>query len=63
MLEKDLGSIEVGKFADFVVFNTNPLKLPTTWFMLTHQLDLGGMDDFVDLTYVGGKRVFEKSRK
>jgi cytosine/adenosine deaminase-related metal-dependent hydrolase len=63
MLEQELGSIETGKLADFVVFNTNPLKLPTTWFMLTHKLDLGGMDDFVDLTYVGGKRVYEKPGK
>ncbi|MBU1672297.1 MAG: amidohydrolase [Actinobacteria bacterium] len=58
--EEELGTIEVGKLADFVVFNTDPLKLDTWWFMLTHKLDLGGMDDFVDMTYVGGKRVYEK---
>lgn len=60
MMEEDLGSIEVGKCADFVVFNTDPLKLDTWWFMLTHKLDIGGMDDFVDFTYVGGKLVYSK---
>jgi len=60
MMENDLGSIEVGKLADFVVFNTNPLKLDTWWFMLTHKMELGGIDDFVDMTYVGGKKVYEK---
>jgi predicted amidohydrolase YtcJ len=60
MLQDELGSIEVGKFADFVVFNTDPLKLDTWWFMLTHKLDIGGMDDFVDLTYVGGNPVYQK---
>lgn len=60
LMEKDIGSIETGKAADFVVFNTNPLKLDTWWFMLTHKLELGGMDDFVDMTYVGGKLVYDK---
>ncbi len=61
MMEDELGTIEVGKLADFVVFNTDPLKLDSWWFMLTHKVELGGMDGFVDLTYVGGRKVFEKT--
>ncbi len=59
-MEKDVGSIEVGKYADFVLFNTDPLKADSLWFLLTHDLDLGEMDDFVDLTMVGGKMVYQK---
>jgi len=55
-----LGSIEAGKLADFVVFNTDPLKLDSWWFMLTRKMELGVLDDFVDLTYVDGKKVYEK---
>lgn len=60
MMDHEIGSIETGKLADFVVFNTDPLKLDTWWFMLTHKLEVGGMDDFVDATYVGGKLAYEK---
>lgn len=57
-MEDDIGSIEVGKCADFVLFNTSPLKLPSWWFLLTHDLSLGAMDKYVDLTVVGGKQVY-----
>lgn len=59
-LEREIGSLEAGKRADFVLWNTSPLKLTSWWFMLTHELDLGKLDDFVDLTVVGGRAVYEK---
>ena len=59
-LEDKIGSIEVGKYADLVLFNTNPLKLDSWWFLLTHKLELGAMDDFVDMTMVGGEVVYRK---
>ena len=59
-LEEDIGSLETGKRADFVLWNTSPLKLTSWWFMLTHELELGKLDDFVDLTVVDGKVVYEK---
>lgn len=60
MMEDDIGSIEVGKFGDFAIFNTDLLKITSWWFLLTHKLDLGKMDDFVDMTVVGGNIVYEK---
>ncbi|MHB8895865.1 MAG: amidohydrolase [Candidatus Geothermincolia bacterium] len=59
-MEDSIGSIEVGKYADFVLFNTSPLKVASTWFLLTHRLELGAMDDFVDMTVVGGRPVFTR---
>ncbi len=59
-MEKDLGSLTVGKYADLVVFNTDVRKLPTFWFLLTHEAELGAFDDFVDLTMVAGRKVYEK---
>jgi predicted amidohydrolase YtcJ len=61
-LEKDIGSLEVGKYGDMVLFSTSPFKLDSFWFLLTHELDLGAMDDFVDLTVVGGKVVYRKQQ-
>ncbi|RJP32323.1 MAG: amidohydrolase [Actinobacteria bacterium] len=60
LMDAEIGSIEVGKQADFAVFGTDPLKLDSWWFLLTHKLEVGAMDDFVDLTYVGGKQAFRK---
>lgn len=57
-MEQDVGSIEVGKYADFVMFNTDPLKLDSWLFLLTHELALGALDDFVDMTVVGGEVVY-----
>ncbi len=59
-MDKDIGSIEVGKLADFVMFNTDPLKADSLWFLLTHELELGKLDDFVDLTVLGGKIVYRR---
>jgi len=60
LMEDDIGSIEVGKYGDFVLFNQDPLKLDSWWFLLTHELELGALDDFVDMTVVGGDIVYEK---
>lgn len=61
-MEDEIGSIEVGKLADFVIFNENLLKLTSWWFILTHELELGALDDFVDTTFVGGRVVYQKGR-
>lgn len=60
-MEKEIGSLEVGKCADFVLFNTDPLGVTSWWFLLTHEINLGKLDDFVDLTVVGGKIVYHKT--
>lgn len=57
-MDNEIGSLTEGKRADFVVFNTNPLKLSSWWFLLTREIDLGKLDDFVDLTVVGGRVVY-----
>jgi predicted amidohydrolase YtcJ len=59
-MERDVGSIEVGKYGDLVLFNKNPLKLTSPLFLLTHDLSLGALDGFVDMTFVGGEIVYRK---
>lgn len=59
-MEADLGSIEEGKCADLVLFGTDPLKVSSLWFLLTHDLSLGALDDVVDMTVVGGDIVHER---
>ncbi len=59
-MEDDIGSIEVGKYGDMVLWNHNPLKLNSLWFLLTHRLELGAMEDFVDMTIVGGRPVYRQ---
>lgn len=61
-MEDEIGSLEVGKRADLVVFNTDLRKMPTLWFLLTHDVGLGTLDDFVDLTMVDGEDVYVKGR-
>ncbi len=60
MMEDEIGSLEVGKRADFVLFNKSPLKVTSWWFLLTNKIELGELDDFVDLTIVNGKPVYKK---
>lgn len=59
-MEKEVGPIEPGKYADLVLFDTNLLRLDSVWFFLTHRIDLGALDDFVALTLVGGEIVHQK---
>jgi predicted amidohydrolase YtcJ len=61
MMDDEIGSLEAGKRADFVVWNTSPLKVTSWWSLLTREIELGALDDFVDLTFVGGRAVYEKS--
>jgi len=61
--EHEIGSLEVGKCADFVLWNQSPLKLTSWWFLLTHEIELGKLEGFVDLTVVGGRVVYEKKRE
>lgn len=61
-MEDEIGSLEPGKYADLVIFNTDLRKMPTLWFLLTHEVALGTLDHFVDLTMVGGRKVYEKER-
>ena len=38
----------------------NIRKVASLWFLITDDLEIGKMDDFVDLTVVGGKIVYLK---
>ncbi len=61
-MEDEVGSLEPGKYADLVLFNTDLRKMSTLWFLLTHDIGLGTLDHFVDMTIVGGQIVYEKDR-
>ena len=62
MLEDRIGSIEVGKYADFAIYTVDLRKITSWWFLLTHELDIGALDDFVYMTSVGGRIVYKKGR-
>lgn len=59
-MEDEIGSVEVGKYADFVLFSTNLLKMASWWFLLTNKFEVGGLDHFVEMTVVGGKPVYTR---
>jgi len=59
-MDDDVGSIEVGKFGDFVLFSIDLFDLTSWWFLLTHDLELGAMDDFVLFTVSGGEIVYHR---
>jgi predicted amidohydrolase YtcJ len=48
--EKKLGSLEVGKLADFVVLSDDILSVPTDTII----------DIKVDMTFIGGKMVYQR---
>lgn len=48
--ERDQGSIEAGKLADFIVLDRNPFKLPATEIHMVK----------VEQTWIGGEKVFER---
>ncbi len=51
--EKDKGSLERGKLADFVVLSNDIMTIPGPEILKTH----------VEMTYVGGKRVYHRNDK
>jgi len=59
-MDQDVGSIEVGKCGDFVLFSIDPRKVASPKFMLTHKMELGSLDSFVLLTMVDGKIVYNR---
>lgn len=64
-LEKKIGSIEVGKNADFVLFNIDLKTIASDWFLVTYPISVEGMEvtgweDFVEMTVVGGRIVYRK---
>jgi cytosine/adenosine deaminase-related metal-dependent hydrolase len=62
MLEDEVGSIEVGKRADFVLFSIDLLDLASPEFLLTNEIELGGLDKFVITTVTGGWVVYQRSK-
>lgn len=59
-MEDEVGSVEVGKHADFVLWSTDLLKIASWWFLLTNKFEVGGLDHFVEMTFVDGKAVYIK---
>lgn len=65
-LEQEIGSIEVGKFGDFALFNIDLRTIASDWFLMEYPIYVEGMEvtgweDFVVMTVVGGKIVYEKN--
>lgn len=57
--EHEIGSVEIGKLADFVVLSENPLTLPKEriWDISTNR----PKDLFIDYTVVGGKVEYRRA--
>jgi predicted amidohydrolase YtcJ len=58
--DKEIGSLEVGKYGDFAIYSENLLDMTSWWFLLTHDLKPDKLDDFVFLTVVGGEVVYHR---
>jgi predicted amidohydrolase YtcJ len=60
MWEDDIGSLEVGKYADFAIYSEDLLDVTSWWFLITHDLEPEKLEDFVVLTAVGGEIVYHR---
>jgi predicted amidohydrolase YtcJ len=49
-IEKDAGSISVGKYADFIILDQNPFKIPVTELHKVQPIE----------TWIAGEKVFER---
>jgi len=59
-MENEIGTLEPGKYADLVIFNTDIREMSSPSFWETHEFALGALDDFVDVTMVSGRIVYQK---
>ncbi|MHB8893677.1 MAG: amidohydrolase [Candidatus Geothermincolia bacterium] len=59
-MEDRIGSIEVGKMADFTMWHTDLLKINSWYFLLTNEVEVGKLDGFLDMTVVDGRVVYER---
>ncbi|MGV8120496.1 MAG: amidohydrolase family protein [Candidatus Xenobiia bacterium LiM19] len=55
--EKEIGSIEVGKCADLVLFSVDLNDLDSLWYG-TEDFELDNLDSFVLMTVVDGRIVY-----
>ncbi len=61
-IETETGSIEVGKNADMALFDVDLSRINSLWFLLTHEVEVGQLDDFVEWTMAGGRQVYRKDQ-
>jgi predicted amidohydrolase YtcJ len=58
-IDRDAGSLEKGKYADFALFSIDLRDIPKPEFLALHPLDGADWNKFVILTAVGGKIVYQ----
>ncbi len=58
-MEEEIGSIQEGKYADFVLFSIDVSQIVTPSFLMEHGFEIGSLDDFVTMTVVGGEVVYQ----
>ncbi len=59
-MENEIGSVEVGKKADLVMFSIDLRDIVSFRFIWTYGIGLGAWDHFVLKTFVDGRIVYEK---
>ena len=60
LMDEDIGSIEVGKYADMALFSIDLRDSNKWWFPLAYELEAGKLDEFVKMTIVDGRVVYQK---
>jgi len=59
-LDREIGSLEVGKKADLVVFSVDLREINTVRFLLAYGFNPEAWDRFVEMTLVDGRIVYRK---